>query len=325
MDLIGNVELSAEQYHAAEGVSKSMLDQLAVSPKNFWDQYINPDREPREEKHCFLVGEGTHKLILEPDQFADQFAIGFDKSAYPDALNTADDMKQVLAAEGMMTSGSKPELARRLVEEAGYSRGKILMYLEQDYTATLGDKTIIPAKDYKDMLGMLRGIQADPTAAGMIKGARIEQSYFAYDERGTLRRGRMDGISADGSVIFDVKTTLDVSPEAFGRTIADRRYHVQAAYYLDLIRLIEGDAAPKYFAFIAVQKSRPYDVGVYFLTDEQIHLGRLLYTRDLLLLEQCLQRNYWPGVTGGEVMPAQLPEWEMRKVRQLEEQLEGVL
>ena len=66
MTLHGIVALTNAEYHAGPGVSKSALDAIAVSPLNFWDQYLNPEREPREDKHCFAVGDGTHKLVLEP-------------------------------------------------------------------------------------------------------------------------------------------------------------------------------------------------------------------------------------------------------------------
>ena len=61
---IGLVEMTNAQYHSGPGISKSMLDAIAVSPLNYWDQYINPKREPREFKHCLAVGDGTHKLVL---------------------------------------------------------------------------------------------------------------------------------------------------------------------------------------------------------------------------------------------------------------------
>lgn len=312
--LHGLVECSNAEYHSGPGVSKSQLDAIDVSPLNYWDQYINPDREEREYKHCFAVGDGTHKLVLEPGTFEETYAVGFDKTAYPDALNTTDDMKQILVKEMLMTSGTKPELARRLVEEAGYPREKILMYLEQDYNATLGKKIIIPAKDHKDMLNMLRAVNSHHTAAGLLKDAWTEQSFYWTDEFGVLRKCRTDAIAANGMVIPDLKTTDDVSEEGFGRTIAQRRYHVQAAWYLDVLRGLYGRDAPQAFCFIAVQKTRPYDVAVHYLTEQQIELGRMLYRRDLELLLHCQETNAWPGKDRGKLIEAKLPHYEMRKL-----------
>jgi hypothetical protein len=325
--LHGLQDLTNEQYHSGPGISKSHLDDIAVSPLNYWDKRINPEREPEEFKHCFAVGDGTHKLVLEPGTFEQTYAVGFDKSAYPDALATVDDMKQELSKRMAMTSGSKPELARRLVEEEGYPRDKILMYLEQDYNATLGGKIVIPAKDYKDMLNMLRAVHKHPWAGGLLSGAEVEQSFFVtrtvavidhdtgevIGEEEVLCKCRTDAITYDGGWIVDLKTTDDVSLAGFGATIARRRYEVQSAWYLDILRELYGSDAPRGFAFIAAQKTRPYDVAVHYLTEAQIERGRHLYQRDLNRLLLAKRDNYWPGADGGDLLQAKLPYWAERE------------
>lgn len=326
--LHGLVDLSNEDYHSGPGISKSHLDEVAVSPLNYWDKRINPDREPEAFKHCFAVGDGTHKLVLEPGTFEQTYAVGFDKAAYPDALDTTDDMKQVLVKEMLMTSGTKPELARRLVEEAGYPRDKILSYLKADYEASLSNKIIIPAKDYKDMLSMLSAVNRHPWAGGLLSGAEVEQSFFIENDQDyidhdtgevvslrMLRKCRTDAISHDGRWVIDLKTTDDVSLAGFGATIAKRRYEVQAAWYLDILKALYGSEAPRGFAFIAAQKSRPYDVAVHYMeaSHPAIERGRRLYQRDLLRIERCKQENYWPGADGGDLLQAKLPYWAERE------------
>lgn len=309
---LGLVEQTNEEYHAGPGISKSKLDAVAISGLNYWDQYVNPDREPREYKHAFAVGDGTHKIILEPGTFEQTYAVGFDRAAYPDALDTADDMKRVLAEQVLMTNGTKPELARRLIEEAGYPRQKIMMLLKQDHEAKMAGKIPIPANDYKNMLGMLRSVERHHTAGGLLKDAATEQSFYWRDEQGVLRKCRTDAISANGLVIPDLKTTEDVSLVGFGRTIYQRRYHVQAAWYLDILRGLYGNDAPEIFAFVAAQKSRPHDVAVHFLNDDQIELGRRTYKRDLARLLWCEAHDTWPGADGGAVIEAQLPPYAYR-------------
>lgn len=313
--LNGYVDCTNEQYHSWPGVSKSKLDKIAISPLAYWDAYINPDREPEEFKHCFAVGDGTHKLVLEPGTFEESYAVGFDRTAHPDALNTVDDMKQALAGLNAMTSGSKPELARRLVEEEGFRRDQILMFLEQDYAARLGDKHVIAAKDYKDMLSMLDAVHRHHTAGGLLKGAMAEQSFFWTDEYSVLRKCRADAISACGRFIIDLKTTdFDVSASAFGRTVMQRRYDVQAAWYLDILQALYGADAPQAFVFIVVQKRRPFDVSVQFLTPEQVEVGRILYRNDLSRLIECQEQDSWPGQDEGKVLQADIPHFHINRV-----------
>lgn len=302
---VGMMELSNEAYHSGPGVSKSQLDAIAISPLNYWDQYINPDREPREYKHAFAVGDGTHKLVLEPGTFEQTYAVGFDKSAFPKALDTVDQLKQALNERGAPARATKPELIRILQEED--PDVQIMAVLAEQHARRMAGKIPIPAADYKKMLRMLQAVHSHHTAGGLLHNAYVEQSFFWVDPWGVLRKCRTDVITWDGQFVVDLKTTDDVSEEGFGRTIAQRRYEVQAAWYLDILYALYGDDAPKGWAFIAAQKTRPFDVAVHELTDEHIQLGRLLYQRDLALLIECQRTNTWPGKDGGRVIRASSP------------------
>lgn len=345
-DLVGLVEMTNEEYHSGPGVSKSMLDSIAPEQQGtalkFWDSYINPEREPQEYKHCFAVGDGTHKLVLEPGTFEKTYAVDFDKSAFPDALDTIADMKAELSKQNYTVSGTRRELAERLFNELEFPRSKLMWFLEQDHKSKMAGKLPIPAKDYKNMMGSLRAIHRDQLASALLSTPYVEQTFFlpkreivlnhetgevlSVEELSSslrlldprtgdlLLKCRPDAISADGRVVLDLKTTDDVSVFGFGTTIARRRYHVQAAWYLDILFELYGNDAPRQFAFIAAQKERPHDVGVHFLTADQIELGRRLYQRDLSRILTCAKENYWPGATCGQLVRAELPYWEMRKL-----------
>lgn len=304
----GLLELTNEQYHSGPGLSKSKLDAIAVSPLNFWDQFVSPDREPREEKHCFRFGSGAHSLTLEPDQFDAEFAIGFDKSAHPEALDSTADLKEALKENGLKVSGTKPELIARL-KEAGYNDKPIMADLEAAHIKTMGNREALTAIDYKHLRKMVEAISGHHTASGLIKDCKVEQSFYWRDALGVLRKCRPDIVTADGKWLVDLKTTDDVSQHGFGSTIVKRRYEVQAAWYLDILHALYGSDAPTGFAFIAIQKNRPYDCAVHYLEEWQIERGRRLYQRDLEVLRDCFEYDCWFGADNGEVLKAQFPRW----------------
>lgn len=319
-------DMSNADYHAAPGISKSQLDMAAISPLAYYDAYVNPDREPREEKHCFAVGSGTHTIVLEPHLFESTYGVGFDKDAHAGALDTVADLRKEIDARGLMKTGAKPELVDRLIDD-GFPPERIMMVLEKRHNDTIAGRTPIAAADYKNMLGMLRGVTNHHTAGGLIEGAYIEQSYFVtvtvrealgpYYERERhgdpdapiLLKIRADAITHDGRVMVDLKTTEDVSKKAFGVTIARRRYHVQGAFYLDVMAWLYGADAPETFCFIPAQKQRPYDVAVHWLNELHIAAGRDLYQQDLARIIACRRVNYWPGADGGRIIEAELPGW----------------
>lgn len=308
--LHGHVECSNEEYHAGPGLSKSGLDALAISPLEYWDRYLNPDPRPHEaDKDCFKVGDGTHKLILEPGTFEETYAVGFDKSAFPDALDSGDQLKEACRSEGLMVSGTKAALVERLMNEADYPPERFMSLLAQRHEEAHAGKLFIRPDDYRDMLSSIQAVQEHRWAGPLLRGVTTEQSFYWTDADGVLRKCRTDAITADGQWVVDLKTTDDVSEDGFGRTIIKRRYHVQAAWYLDILSALYGSDAPRGFAFIAAQKRRPYDVAVHWVDKDLLELGRLTYERDHETYLRCLEEDYWPGADGGDFLRAKAPHW----------------
>ena len=300
--------LSNEEYHSYPGTSKTQLDKIHISPLEYWDCYKNPNVRPRSEEDHFLFGTGAHSIILEPDVFKEHYAVGFDKSKYPDALDTIEDLNPELIKRNLSLTGTKRKLVESLISD-GYPKEKIMLCQQEEYASSCQNKKIIPSSDYKDMLGMLDAVNSHHTASKLLKGCAAEHSYLVEDEYGMIRKCRPDFITANGRVVCDLKSTTDVSPSGFGRSIVKYRYLIQAAWYLDVLKLHYGDDAPTVFSFIAIQKTRPYDVAVYYATEDQIAIGRAAYQQDYDLLRACLESDNWPGCDGGRMLEIELPKW----------------
>ena len=123
-----------------------------------------------------------------------------------------------------------------------------------------GAKTIVTQKESDMIGGILMSIRRHPAAARLIKEGRAEMSLFATDAAGTRRKGRTDWLPNNTPAIIDLKTCEDARHEKFERSVLEYRYHVQAAYYLDLCKLIGEDR--RAFILMAVEKSPPYALMV---------------------------------------------------------------
>jgi exodeoxyribonuclease VIII len=97
----------------------------------------------------------------------------------------------------------------------------------------------------------------------------------------------------------DLKTTDDASPSAFAYSVKKYRYHVQAAMYCDAVGPCEG------FILIAIEKTPPYMVAVYYLNEADIQHGREEYLQDVELWKACNEANNWPQFSG-EIMELKL-------------------
>lgn len=66
--------LSNSEYHSREEISKSGLDEIEKSPLHYWDKYINPEKPEPVWTDAFTIGAALHALVLEPQNFDNDFA-----------------------------------------------------------------------------------------------------------------------------------------------------------------------------------------------------------------------------------------------------------
>lgn len=249
------IRMTNAEYHAdRSAISKSGLDWIRKSPAHFYARYLDPNRKPQKKTEALIIGSAVHKAILEPIEFSDEFMIA------PEINRRSNDGKQLYAE------------------------------FQQRYEG----KELITMETYDTIMRMRDSVIAHPVASELLTGGVAEQSIFWTDPvTGSQCKCRPD-YTTKHRIIADVKTTDDASPEAFGRSAAKYRYHVQAPYYVDGYEAYTGEVCEG-FVFIAVEKSPPYAVAIYFVDGDTMSLGRELYQRDLSIYRECKERNNWPS------------------------------
>jgi hypothetical protein len=145
-----------------------------------------------------------------------------------------------------------------------------------------------------------------------------ERSLFVQDEEsgGVWLRAMLDWFPYPASgrtILCDYKTTTDVGdPEAFGRTMANFRYHGQAAWYLDIARaldLADDDAA---FVFIVQSKQAPYLVSVIEPDAHALRVGREENRAAIELYAECTSTGIWPDYGSGVALASLPPYYATR-------------
>lgn len=257
-------DVSNDDYHGGEGVSKTQLDKVAQSPAH----YLYHQSHKMESTPAMQIGTATHTLILEPEKFDDEIAV------LPDGIDR-----------------------RTKAGKAAYA----------EFQEVAAGKLIIKADDFDMIQRMRDAVMAHPSAAQLLTGGVAEQSaYWVDEDTGLLCRCRPD--FHVGSALVDLKTTKDGSPREFGRSAANMRYHVQAAFYLDGMNAAGGDV--NVFGFVAMEKTPPYNVAVYTAEDAHIEKGRELYKRDLETLAEAKETGKYTGYCD-EPMPLFIPQWAL--------------
>lgn len=175
-----------------------------------------------------------------------------------------------------------------------------------EFKAANEGKTILKPKEYRQVLDMAFSINQSPLAKQIFKEGEAEHSYFSEID-GVQCRARPDFVTKD--IVFDLKTTMSPLRDDFKRSIGRFRYHVQAAFYLDVINAAMGTDIQD-FCFLAVEKELPYTFGIYMLDQESIDLGRKHYKEDLEKYKRYLEnRSVSPCLTGKQIEVIGLPNW----------------
>jgi hypothetical protein len=132
-----------------------------------------------------------------------------------------------------------------------------------------------------------------------------EIACFASDPvTGVLVKCKFDKLTSD-LLSVDLKTTQDLRD--FAKSVANYRYHVQAAFYSDVFLWATGKQLTG-FEFLAVEKEAPNASRIFLLDTPSVDYGRKLYREALDVYADCLRNDTWP-MPAGDVEYIALPYW----------------
>lgn len=120
-------------------------------------------------------------------------------------------------------------------------------------------------------------------------------------------KAKIDAYDKDNGIIYDLKTTADIKPQSFIRSIFNYSYYLQAALYWKAVAMTGNDV--KAYRIIAAEKEAPYDVAVYELDQDYIAYGGRELDRLLDVLKTAQTFDHWGGVSDGKIIPVECPAW----------------
>lgn len=249
-------ELSNEQYHRADGISKSGLDLIASNPSAYmWNKQAPVDANKLD---ALDAGTALHCALLEPAEFDSRFLV-------------------------------MPEFNLRTVDGRA-NRDRFM-----DETAKEG-KTVLTADVHRQLMLMRDSAYAHPVVQMIMEAeGENESSIFWNDETGTLCKIRPDRMIRTpdlGPVIVDVKKCAGIG--RFEHHVEEFRYHVQHAMYVDGYRKHFNEDPMFWFLVVDSNCSAGrYHVDVVELPADWVADGYELYRRDIATYNYCRQQNEW--------------------------------
>ena len=282
--------ISNEDYHRGPGVSKSGLDLIDQSPET----YITHKRHPKPETPDLILGRAFHKIVLEPDDFDNEYV-----KAPKDAPK-----RPTQAQLDMVMPTEKAIMSIHFWKNWDQKNiGKTVL------TDSPGNDPFWKPGQWQTLMNMRDAVWAHPMASILLdpsQGQAELSCYWIDPGTGKLCRCRPDFYNDAHRLLIDLKSTDDASYTGFQKSIGKWRYFVQHAFYLDGW-LAAGQRAAG-FIFIAVEKTPPYGVGIYKLDAQAVHQGRIIYERNLETYAKCHESKDWHGYST-DIRDLELPAW----------------
>jgi hypothetical protein len=262
--------LSNDDYHAGPGVSNSVLSSMAKSPAHAYALHLAPNRPKREPTPAMLAGTLAHCAVLEPAELAARYAC------------------KPPGHDGRTAAGKAwAALIPRNVE-------------------------IVDAAKLETAKSQRAAVLETPELCALFAVGEDEQSAYWIDEpTGLLCRCRPDWVHplADGRVILvDLKTSADISPEGFAKSIWNFGYHRQVAWYSTGYERASGRQVAA-FVFAAVSNDYPFMACAYMLDDAAAQRGASECRALLDRYAECLRTDVWPGYGAAGIQLLSLPAW----------------
>ena len=270
----GIYEITNEAYHSSKGISKSGICEVLKSPSHYYAKYLDPERvKVDSDNPAFTFGSGSHKAVLEPDDFLNEYVV----------------LPSEIAGLNKNTKAYKKFIDAMKVQHPG--------------------KTIISPDQYSSFFKLKDVVYEHQYAGHLVQGGKAEQSLYWLDpDTGVLCKCRPD-YWIPGLAIPDLKTTVDARQSEFARSCAKFHYHIQAAFYQDGVAELTGEHLP--MPFIAVEKEPPFAVGVFQIDAPDVSYGRSEYKRALETVARCFETDTWPGYPP-QVQVISLPAWSRK-------------
>lgn len=266
------VSRDSEEWRAAKGyISKSGLVALKVSP----DHYKNG--EPYVETPEKIFGKMYHCFVLQPEQFEKEYFV-FDEQ---NAINA-------IIAKGQ-SEGKDIQKPRATKEYKEWYEGQM---------SAADGKILVEQDQFLRMTAMKDKLMAHPYAKMLLTKGIAEQGILGEIETPVGKIGIKlipDYRKDIKHIVVELKTTADASLDGFEREAVKYDYHIQAAFYSDMVERFHKDQRAVKFIFIAQEKKKPFAFNLFECSPQFIGQGRYEYEMLLQLYKYCYDNDKWPG------------------------------
>jgi hypothetical protein len=266
---------SFADYHAADAVSSTRLDDVQPRPIRYFRRYVERSAPPRADSPALAFGRLFHCLALEGESVLAA--------------------RYVVAPVGIdrRTKAGKEEYAA--------------------FTSRAAGREVVDAADIELAQRMVDSIRAKPAAVEMLARGSPEVT-FRHQLASFYVQARVDwydGIAAAGPILVNLKSieTLEDFDDQYHRY---HYYRSDAFYRLVVAKVLGLPPAMPQIVNLVVEKTDPFECEIRVPDAQALEIGTRHALALLGTLDRCYSSGVWPGAAAG-LRPVSLPEWLLKR------------
>ena len=244
------MRISNKEYHENPALGASLLKEVLTNAKKFkqlWDGELKISGKQLD------IGSALHKIVLEPEEFSDEFVIA-------PVINKR-------------TKAGKEEWEKFTLENEG--------------------KTILTPDDMALVESMRDKLLELPNLKKWLEAGVAEKSFFAKIDGVDVKcRPDLLVKTKAGYIVIDLKTMSgEATAESFTKTSGNFLYHLQDAVYREVLKRNGINVIDFIFAGVSKLDYSGADYFSHDITS--LDLGKELMDKALFKFKWCLENKEW--------------------------------
>jgi hypothetical protein len=288
-------DIPNELYHALPALSSSALKTFSTSPAHYHRQYISEIDRTRTVAQQRTLDGGTlaHELVLEPLGFYDRWAVALNPLDYPGALKTIASLSEKCKELGLVKSGAKDVLIKRLTDHDPLLSLEIWDLIMAEHEESVKGRELVDHIVWEDSHRAAVTTRKNDVADKLFSDGLPELTILSFCPINKCwLKCRPDWLRYD-DICADYKTTRDSSSRAFAKQSKDLSYPIQQEFYKYVMSLQSIDVTE--FIFIACEYLNADICEVYDLDalwTEKSHIAVMALLEEIT---ECTLNDEWYG------------------------------
>jgi len=295
---------SAGDYHSRPELSHSQFMKFVEEPETFSDAFLGePDPDAPDPVH-FAFGKQVEHFLFHDEVPGNPVVIPNEKLSRRKRAGTWFDKNQIEYDP---------------MNDDHHSFAKSGSAYKEFVEANKG-RTVMTEQEHRELVEPLEKITANvrehTKAKALLYGDSLRHIaiVFTCPFTGILLRCQLDSLSLQ-KVVVDYKTAARNDHWNFAADFYKWKYHLQATWYREAIRQINGGELWPVIYIVTEKQSKSYVVECFNVVDEWFEIAFHEWQKELVHFQHCVESQEWKRISHNTIVDLHPPVYVSRQYK----------